>query len=638
MAKAKKLGISELREKKDLARKMRRPFERDWYLNMAFIAGDQYVEYALEPINRLVEIEDVGIRALNNICIKIARTEQAKILKTRPVPTALPATDSEDDMYAARVIDAYFRYLQDEWNFDRRLRNAVYWLVATGNMFMKWYWNDATKSNQMAVISPFDIYPDPYAKTMLDMRWMIHTEFMSEDQAKEIWGGVKGADVTQITTSATDTLTPVETRVFSHFGDGATNLPGVVINEYWEPPSPSCLDGRFIVFTDQAIIYQSKYPYAHGRLPFTHAGHVPRTNSKYSASVMDFVRPLQVELNRAESQIIENRNIANGIWFIPTEVELDSPVTGEPRQIVKWNGPPALNPQNWFVTPPAMAAWVGTEPDRIKNTAQDIVAQHEVSHGGVPGRVESGQAIQLLQETDDSVLTTTIHSVEEAVSDGFMMAALLFKEFADAEIVVRAYDKDGMIEVDKLQKDHIALDLRVRVQTQTGLPQTIAGKWDRVLNLLQYEVIDPKRAIELLDLSSEDPELAPEMQDRKNAYRENKKMLDGAIIRPEVWDNHDVHMEELDKFRKTEEYRRAVNADPPLAKKFQFHWDQHEELRAMVDQKNVQREMMLQGQAPPGPPAGPPPPGGPPPDQGGEGLTSPQPPAPAPNGSPAPVA
>lgn len=628
-----KLGLSELKEKKELAQKTRRPFERDWYLNLAFIAGEQYVEYAFDPANRLIEVEnpDNSVRALHNICIKIARTERAKILKTRPVPVALPATDSEDDMYAARVCEAYFEFLQEEWKFDRRLRNAVFWLVATGNVFLKWYWNG---SNQMAVVSPFDVYPDPYARTMMDCRWIMHTQFMDMETAKETYKSLKKADLKAIREVATETLSPIESRLYSQYGDGNTNLPGVVINEYWERPSPSVPEGRFIVWSEHGIIFEDKFPYAHGRLPFTHAGHIERTNAKWHASIMDFVRPLQVELNRAESQIIENRNMANGVWMLPAEVELDNEITGEPRQVRRWTGPPNMNPQTWFVQPQGMAAWVGQEPDRIKSAAQDIVAQHEVSNAGVPGRVESGQAIQLLQETDDSVMTDTIHSLEEAISDGFLMSAYLFKQFGNTEIAVRVYDKDGTVEVVELKQDHVALNMRVRVQTTTGLPQTIAGKWDRVLNLLQYEVIDPQRAIELLDLSSEDPELQPDAQDRVNAYRENKDMLHGKTVRAQHWDNHDVHIEELNKFRKSEEYRRAVNGDPFIAQKFQFHEDEHKELRRMVDQEMVEREMLMSGQMAPPPPGG----EGEPPPEGEGGLTPPQPPEPAPNGSPAPVA
>lgn len=620
---------SELLEKYQLAKQHRRPFDQDWAMNAAFIAGEQYVSWGGDSLIS-IENPDNSVRALNNICIQIARTERAKILKNNPVPSALPVTDSQDDQYAARIVDAYFKYLQDEWNYERRLRTGVYWLVSTGNVFFKWYWNGA--ANEMAVVSPFDLYPDPYARTMEDCRWMIHAQFLDVEAAKEVYKGNRKANLDMIRETETQSLTSVENRVFSNYGVGNANLPGVTLYEYWEPPTKTNPKGDFVVYTVNGIVYRSDFPYAHGRLPFTHAGHVERTSSKWHASVMDFVRPIQMELNRTESQIIENRNLANGVWFIPTEVQLSQRITAEPRQKIDWEGPPNLNPNDWFVQPQGMAQWVGGEPDRLKATAFDLVAQHEVSRGGTVGRVESGQAIQLLQETDDSVMKDTIHSLEEAVAEGFRMSAQLYKQYGNEEELVRAYDKDGMVEVVKLKKDLIPIDMRVRVQTTTGLPQTIAGKWDRVLNLLQYQVITPERAIELLDLSSEDPELTPDAQDRKNQMRENKLMLEGKLQVPNLWDNHDVHIEELNKTRKTEEYRRAVEANPFIVQRFQFHEDQHKEMRSAVDAEMAQRQAaMAQAAAPPDQGAAPP---GAPPAPGGGGP--PAPPEPTMQG-PAPV-
>ena len=617
--------LHELQEKYNLAKKHRRPFERDWLLNMAYIAGDQYVDYAYDPVARVVQVSnpDNSVRALNNICIQVARTERSKILKNNPVPKALPVTESQDDQYAARIVDAYFNYLQTEWNYERRLRTGTYWLVATGNVFFKWYWDG---ENQMAPISPFDMYPDPYARTMHDCRWMIHEQFMDVETAKSIYRGRRKANLDAIVETDTASLNPVENKILTNYGVGEANLPGVSLKEYWEPPSKANPKGTYMVYTHAGIVWSDDFPYTHGKMPFTHAGHVERTASKWYASVMDFIRPIQTEINRAESQIIENRNLANGLWFIPTSVTLSQPITGEPRQQVDWEGPPNLNPNEWFVQPQGMANWVSQEPGRLKAEAFDIVAQHEISRGGVPGRVESGQAIQLLQETDDSVMTGTIHSLEEAIAEGFTMAASLYKEFGDAEKLVRAYDKDGLVEVVKLKKELIPLDMRVTVQTTTGLPQTIAGKWDRVLNLLQYQVITPDRAIEILDLSSEDPELTPFLQDKKNQYRENQQMLGHEIVVPKIWDDHKVHKEELDKFRKTEEYRRAVQEDPTLEAKFQFHWDEHDKMEDLVIQKEVSKQMAMQGAPPPGAEGAPPPP------QGG----APQPPEPGPQG-PAPV-
>lgn len=591
---------AKLLELHDLARKSRRPFEGDWYMNQAYVAGEQNVKWnavAGRLIDRMTDEEEFFVTG-HNICIKIARTEIAKVLKTQPVPVPLPISDSMDDMHAAEIVGAYFADLQDIWHFPRRLRNAMYWLSTTGNVFLKWYWAD--NDAQCAVISPFDIFPDPYARTMVDCRWMIHSQFMSMEQATALFKGAKGAKLEHLVEESSSTLHgDNEARIFSSYGDGVWTLPGVRISEYWEPPSPTNEKGAYAAYTPSGVILKGDYPYAHKRLPFTHAGGIERSTSKWHSSVIDFARPFQDELNRVETQIAENRNLANGIWFTPAEIKLSQPITGQPRQQISWEGPPDLDPQKWFVTPQGMAHWVAQEPGRIKSDAQDIVAQREVSNAGVPGRVESGQAIQLLQEIDDSVITGTIQSVEEAIAEGFLMAAFLWKQYGSSERLVRVYDKDGAVAVHTLKKDHIALNMRVRVQTTTGLPRSIAGKWDRVMLLVQNKLVEPTQALKMLDLSTEDPDLVPGGQDRRNAYAENKIMVAAAdqnrgLVAAYPWDDHDIHLDELDKFRKTAEYKRAAEYNPAIAEYFAFHEDQHRKMRTERDMEMAEREAAVQ--------------------------------------------
>ncbi len=179
-----KIDLPRLQERLELAKRGRRPYEQDWYLNIGYIAGEQWINVSsYDPVSRVVELYEDGPTPVHNNFIKIARTERAKIMKTAPVPSALPITDDAKDMHAAQIINAYYRYLMDEWDYTSRMRSASYWLVATGNVFFKWYW--ANGEPRMAVVPPFDVYPDPYARTFRDCRWFIHQQFLDEETAME---------------------------------------------------------------------------------------------------------------------------------------------------------------------------------------------------------------------------------------------------------------------------------------------------------------------------------------------------------------------------------------------------------------------------------------------------------------------
>ena len=618
-----KLDIMELAQRKEYARKSRRVWEPDWWMNLAYVNGEQYVEWDLTT-NRLIElVQTPGTeRTTHNICMPITRRERAKILKTVPIVEALPRTDAEDDQYMARVLNAQYRNWRKEWKMDRRLRNASFWIVTTGNAWLKWYWDSNDADAKMAVCAPFDVYPDPYAKSMVDCRWVIHSQFLDRETAEERYNK-------KFDSNDTNVLTGIEGRLYANYTDSVyANLPGVVVNEYWEPPNASREKGAYVVYAGNEIIHEGDFPYAHGHMPFTHIGHIERANSKWYASVMDYIRGPQQELNRVESQIIENRNLANGKWFIPFSLELEAEPDASPRQVLRASGgPPDASPQ--FIEIQALPSWVQGESMRFTQMAQDIAGQHEVSRGGVPGRVEAAQAIQLLQETDDEVLKDTIHSLEEALAEGLWQCSSLLKEFGDANQILKSYDDEGMIEVFQFQRDRIPAgdELRVVTQTTTGLPQSIAGRWDRVLNLWQYKVIeDPKQVMELLNLAPESPDLLPEAQDKAQAYRENKLMegvLDGTPkpIQPDKWNNHAVHIMEHRRYMNTDAFKKL---DPEIQNYFQFHLDTHQQLAVDAALEESKVQMAMQGidpnapQMPPeaggAPPAGPMPAGPPQPE------------------------
>lgn len=619
-----KLSHLDLLQRREDAARSRRTWENDWYMNLSYLNNEQRAAFVQET-GTLINLSDDGDLdtsqdSVHNMMLKIARIERAKILRTKPRPSALPANQDDDAYTTARILEAYFDQLMWEWDFPRRLRHAIYWLVATGNVFYKWYWDDGP---QLDVVPPFEMYPDPYVREFEQSRWAIHSRFYDMETAWDMYGDIKGVRREHLSQSETKPLSTIEQKIYTDLTSTTdSKLNGINIHEYWEPPRGKKFQGRFIVFSESGIIYESEYPYEHKELPFTHVTHIVRSSTKWAASMMDYMRPLQDELNRAEAMNIENSVLMNGKWWLDGQLELEEEPDGSPRQVLRGtSNVPGIKPE--FIQPNGYPAWAGERPDYYKQAMQDIAGQHEVSNGGTPGRVESGQAIQLLQESDDAVIRDAIDSNEEAIARGFWQSAALYKQYGDPVKLIQAYDENGAIEVRQMYKDKIDLATRIRVQTTTALPTSLAGKSDRVLNWLQYGVVTPEDARELLDLSSENPSLLPYLRDKLNAIQENVKMKSGDDVIPVLWDDHDVHLDQHYKEMKTEEFR---NMEPQAQEAFIQHIDLHKELKKQVLSEEAEYQMIMQGamQGQPeggaqdtAPPAGAePPPGAPAPPEG----------------------
>lgn len=322
----KKLDHSDLMERLQRGRDARRPFERDWWLNLAYLNGDQYVKF-IDETNRLIvqDIDEDEVRSVNNQMLKIQRIERAKMLRTVPSPKALPGHEgSMEAEETARILTAYMDKVQHDTNFPRRLRQVTWWVTATGNCFLKWTWDAGHKCPVIAVVNPFEVIPDPFADRFDDCRWTMHEQFLSEEDAWDAYGDTQGAYLEHLQVGRSERSSGIEARIFSDLGMGQSQLEGITLYEYWEPPRRD-FPGHYYVFTSSGIVIDTpdEYPYVHGKIPLTHVGHIERASSKYYAAVQDSMRPMQDELNRAENQIIQNRALADGKWFIPAEIELD---------------------------------------------------------------------------------------------------------------------------------------------------------------------------------------------------------------------------------------------------------------------------------------------------------------------------
>jgi hypothetical protein len=100
------------------SRAVRRRFEWQVYLNLAFYAGHQWVAW---DGSRLFEpaVEEWREKVVDNRIQPFVRTEIAKMTKTRPQWVGVPRTQSDEDVGAARYAEMA---LEDAWKRHGMLR------------------------------------------------------------------------------------------------------------------------------------------------------------------------------------------------------------------------------------------------------------------------------------------------------------------------------------------------------------------------------------------------------------------------------------------------------------------------------------------------------------------------------------
>lgn len=587
---------------KDKAAKARLPFDKDVLLNIAFFLDNHYVEWAADS-NSLRTIprkprEKQSPRPVANKIMHFVVKQHASALKDRPQPDVLPASDDPVDLSIASVAVGYLKWLSDPevTDYDGELSDAALWALAGGEAYMKWTYNPKEKRPDIMSCSPLEILIDPYAKRWRNVRWIIHEQFMDVKQVKEMYG----VDVQPTSISKAD----LEKAALLRDMGMAPVLEGAIVNELWVKPGvdSNFPEGLFAVWSGKDIlVVPQKFPYAHGKLPFTQIGAIPRPGSPHTTCTVKYLRSPQMELNKYHAQRIKVREaFSNPKWWIPEELELEAPPDDSPHQILRGNsGGGQYKPE--IIQPSVFPE--NSDGDWIRQEMEDVAGQHEISNGQVPGRVEAAQAIELLANADDSHLSELRRSIKKSTSEGFWQCLMLAKQFRTEEIVFQTYSREGLPEVKRFMAEKLKPGMRIRVTMGTGLSDNRAARQQQAIELWREGIVrDPEVMTELMDLPT--ASLVPNrVFDVRLARNENMLMsadqgIDGTpgnAITPNSWDAHDIHLREHNNFRKTQEYDQSP---AEVKKKFEFHCNMHEELWLAELQKQALRMAIAQGAQP----------------------------------------
>jgi hypothetical protein len=231
-----------------------------------------------------------------------------------------------------------------------------------------------------------------------------------------------------------------------------------------------------------------------------------------------------------------------------------------------------------------------------------------------------------LGERDDAYLTTIYNSIEAGVEKMAKQALSLFVQYVDDKRIVKITGDDGSFDAMMLSGADIASGTDIRVESGSALPTSKAARQALVTEWMKMGFISPEDGLRVLEMGMLKQYYNTIKIDENSAQRENlmmKKITEemaeqyesewnaGAeqgeidkvdpntgeplqvppVVNVNDWDNHAVHVEVHNRFRKSQ----AFQALPNVAKaEFQKHISIHEQIL----QKQAELQMMMQGGAP----------------------------------------
>lgn len=587
----------------DKALASKRPFLRNWQYNQSFYMGYQWLNTNGRVIRPVVE-KDNRKRLVNNIILPYVRTGTAKILTYSPAWEVVPGSNSENDISNAKTCERLLEYLW--WKLDCReiLREIVHWGFICGNGYLHVYWdrnslagpkfpeikpifdmNGTEIGNEptgkvlsggeigITALSPFEVTPEPGIKRFKDANYVFVASRMSVETVYDRWG----VEVQATPEEPEEKI--IETALSFDAVIPAKSENTVLVKAYWEKSTRRHPEGRLVLYTDNGyLLYEGPNPDPQQQIPIYQVTNIDVPGRIYGTSVVEQSISIQKTYNKVLSQVVENTEATNNAkWMNPKGSGVkDGDFNNLFNTVVTYN--PGHMPTRETPTPlpPHLFQVLELQIKQFEN----ISGQHEVSKAGIPSGVRSGLAISYLQEQDESQLKPFFLSIESALRRVGIKILELAKEHYREDRILNILGHEKEYQMVVFKRDVITDEIDVRVRITSSLPQSPTARRDFVLLLKQNGLLaDPNQILRLMELGTREGLFDENEQDRAYAEYENEMMAQGNIMVPRDFDNHIIHGQVLNKYRKTMEFARMPEA---LQAIFNEHARQHIQMLAGI--------------------------------------------------------
>ena len=511
------------------------PIRNQWYINLAFFKGDQYVALLNGKLIRAPQVPG-RVRMVINKIRPAVRTEISRLTSQKPQASVVPASSEEEDIQSAEAGKNLWEYIYETKDVAKAFADASFWVSTCGIGYVKAIWDDDDEDSEapdpdtgeasngdicVTAPSPFNIMvPNSLELDIQRQPYILHVYTMAIEEAKDRWPDKITPDTLPTVVSTNEIM---ETRYLNLVGTEETAKPdSCLIIEAWVKPGATNLlpDGGMFVLCDKKVVHlnDEALPYEHGDFPFTKLENVP-SGTYWTTSVLEDLIPIQKEVNRARSQLIENRNSTAKSGYFVQRGSIDvTKWTSRPGQLVEIN-PGFKEPVPIAV--PTMPGFLKDEQQYYAEDFEDISGQHQVSKGQAPSGVTAATAINYLQERDDSYMAPVYKSFERGIQNVAKQILELCVQFWDTPRLVRSVGPNNAVSVQLLKGADIKKGTDIRIESGSVLPVSKSAKNAMFMDMITRGIIPSDKGLELMELPNMQSYYEEMDADKRAAHREN---------------------------------------------------------------------------------------------------------------------
>ena len=256
-------------------REARSGLERQWRLNLNYVAGNQYCE--ISPTGEVMQEEKYygwQSRSVFNHIAPIIDTRLAKLSRVRPTMSVRAVSSEEGDLKSAVVSSDILRSTTQRLELDKIIQDATAWSEVCGSCFYKVDWKENSGKIlgekdgvpifegdvAVQVISPFEIFPDSlFTSDIKELNSIIHARAVSVNELNRLYGkNFEGEELDVFS---------LDKKHFSSNGGNKTSdtlNEQIILIEKYEKPTSNYKNGRYFAVAGGELLEEGELPYQNG--------------------------------------------------------------------------------------------------------------------------------------------------------------------------------------------------------------------------------------------------------------------------------------------------------------------------------------------------------------------------------------
>lgn len=584
-------------------------YEAIWLTNVAYLLGFSGVSY--DPVGRQFKNTDPSSKMMRrsrmrvNKILPTIQNRLARLCKSPPQYDVRPESNSSDDKDTARLSLQILEDVFDKQAFEEKRQELLMTTQQYGYGFVQTSWDpsigkpmhdpdsgefqDYEGDIRLEVLNPFEVFTDPSAKRMEDLRWWVKAKVRKLSYFREQYPE-RGDNVKEEEAWLLSTQYDQRVNALSSNGVTGSNAQNQMKNSaielvYYERRSKDYSDGRLVVIANGVLLRDDPLPI--GEFDLTKFDDIKIAGKFQSESVITHLRPIQDQYNILITKRAEwVRKMLAGKYAAFRGANLSQEALNESSGEVVYVDPVPNAPNGGMIIPisiPNIPSYAYNEEKALDAQFDFVSGLSEISRGGLPFAGIPAEGMQMLQESDE----TRIGVVTTSNELGYASIGRHILKYAHKNYKIPRILKSAGDGLEYTVREFVGSDIKdnsdVIVLPGSTIPSSKVLRRQEILNAYNLGILGPignpkvlQKLAKMLEFGETADIWKTEAIDDQCVKRDLEAIEDGSfniqmLNRQEYW-NHPKYIEDMNEYKKTDKYEAL---DPHAQDVFNYVLEWH---------------------------------------------------------------